>query len=308
MPEMATEALFCPLASLPQILSRKDHMGFLQDHSLAFSQETGPGWISYDPRQITVVGANDSFKPTSEVSPVIDVKKQVFTVRSLSDITLLCKALKKPVVLCTTRRQHSTTSRSVVGSNATLTDNAFGFDMDFVLILPRGSLVEELVKTLRSVRRMVRKNKTFCVTVDLKKVFEKITPAKHLEFSSREFATWCNSSFWITNFHRPLHSLTGFNSVFFWTLMLPFSWFVAAPYRAVRRCICRDLRVHLGLDLKLAASPQDAVLVHVCRSNAQMVPAGEYRKTGMYFTQAIGTVQDLKPFFRNEISTATLES
>lgn len=298
-PKMRNEVLFCPVASLPRLfrLSRDERIRRLQG-CLEFSEKTGPGWIKYNPHKITVITANDSFKPMWEATPTAHVNKQIFRVKHLSDIPALYTTLMKPTLMCVTRRQHCATGSTVNGPAAEkISDNAFGFDIDFALIFPPGSLLNELAETFQNVWKMVKKGKRFCIMVDLKKVLRRITPTKQCDLSSLEFVTWYNGAFWITNFSKPYHSLMYVNNVFFWTFMCPYSWFLAAPYRIFRKAVCKDSYVDLSFCLKFTAEPDDLVLVHICFTNKILSP-GEYGKTAQSFTPGTSKAKDLKLFFR----------
>ena len=73
-----------------------------------------PGWIEYNAERITVLSCNDSFCPMSQVNTMVDVKKQMVSLRIEADLSELSNILEKPVLMCVTRRHHYPNAKTLL--------------------------------------------------------------------------------------------------------------------------------------------------------------------------------------------------
>ena len=307
--KMHKAVLFCPLTCLRRFVVKNNHQEseMLQD-CFQFDNEVQPGWIQYDPQEITVLACNDSLRPLGPVNDIVDVNKQMISVKNEAELEILRGFLAKPVMMCVTRRHQcpdiANTSRSD-SMTENLSLNLFerelrsmnGFDIDFAVIFPPGVVKDLITETLEKVKDKIDAKRKYCFTVDLKEMMKKLTPPELQDQDSFEYVSWHNTAFWITNHSKPHHSLMYVNGLLFWTVLFPFSLFVALPYRVIRKISCKDAHVDLQTALKFTAEPKETVAVYVWF--LERPPPGAYIKHAKDFSARTATVAELKPFVQD---------
>ena len=304
---MYKAVVFCPVTCLRRFAMKRDQESKMLKGFFSFDTEVKPGWIEYDPERITVLSCNDSFCPMGQVSTLVDVKKQMVSLRNEADLSELSNILEKPVLMCVTRRHHCPNAKTLLSESEKnlLSLNQMqrelssvsGFDIDFVVIFPPGVLREKIDESLEIIRRKIKARKKYCIRVDIEQMMREITPTQLLEEDSLEFVSWHNTAFWLTNHCKPHHSLMYINSFIFWVLLFPFSLCVALPYRLTRRIFCEDSHVDLKTALEFTADVKDTVAVYVWFTEKPL--PGAYQKHGKYFSVRATTVAELKPFVQN---------
>lgn len=85
--------IFCPLTCLRRYIIKKQ---FRESHKLQdcfqFEEEVKPGWIQYNPNEITVISCNDSLRPLVQCDDILDLNKQMVTVKNESDLLKCIRA------------------------------------------------------------------------------------------------------------------------------------------------------------------------------------------------------------------------
>ena len=95
--------IFCPLTCLRRYIIKKQ---FRESHKLQdcfqFEEEVKPGWIQYNPNEITIISCNDSLRPLVQCDDILDLNKQMVTVKNEYDLLKFKSMLNKPVLMCVT--------------------------------------------------------------------------------------------------------------------------------------------------------------------------------------------------------------
>ena len=110
---------FCPISSLPD-LAEKGKIPCLAG-SLVFDVEVKPGWIHYNPIEVTLLSCNEMFKPIYPVPDICRTQEHTIKLVAKRDYESLVAMFTKPVIMCVTRRQEEEAMLS-------------GFDMDFIVV------------------------------------------------------------------------------------------------------------------------------------------------------------------------------
>lgn len=295
---------FCPVTCLPSLVIKKsgDDSQKLKD-CFCFDDEVKPGWIQYDPKKITVLSCNDIFSPLGEVSEIVNVHKQMISVKNEANMKDLSNILEKPILMCVTRRHQfgSTTKTASSDSVENFLQKELtsinGFDIDFAVIFPPEVLRDKINESLKTMKRKVLKGKKFCIMIDIKRILQELTPTNLQDKDSLEYVSWHNTAFWLTNHSKPFHSLTYVNGFLFWVVLFPFSLFIALPYRLTRRLMCYDTREDLHTTLKFTAEREDMVAVHVWF--LERPSPGAYKKNSKLFSVFATKVSELKPLVQD---------
>ena len=301
MQENPQSVLFCPVASLFSLSFSGpcDEDSKMLSGCFRFSSEVDPGWIQYNPDKITVITSNDMFKPLGKPRDIVQPKKQMIKIVTQDDISTLEDTLEKPVLLCVTRRQHfAPVDVSLPDSKIRNRCTVSGFDIDFAVIFPPALLKQKLKRTLELTRINLAKKRKFCFMVDFRQVLEELTPQELQDSCSLEYVSWHNTAFWLTNHSKPHHSLMYINNVLFWTALFPYAFFVALPYRAGRRFLCKDERLALRNPMKFKAGQVDERVV-VCLWSNEAPPPGAYSKHIDRFSITAAHLNWLRPFLRD---------
>lgn len=305
---MYKAVVFCPVTCLRRFVLKNNHRESqtLQD-CFHFDDEVEPGWIQYDPQKITVLSGNDSLRPMGQVNDIVDVKKQMLSVKKEDDLGILKDILEKPVLLCVTRRHQCPNTEAVRSDSETenlslnLVERELrsmnGFDIDFAVIFPPGVLGKHIAKLVENAREKIAAKKKYCFKVDINQMMKELTPSEQQDADSLEYVSWHNTAFWLTNYCKPHHSLMYVNGLLFWTVLFPFSLFVALPYRVIRKIACKDSQMDLKTALKFTADPKDTVAVYVWF--VERPPPGDYKKNAKHFFARATTVAELKPFVQD---------
>lgn len=305
---MHKAVLFCPVTCLRRFLIKRDEQSQMLKGCFYFDTEVKPGWIEYDPQKITVLSYNDSFCSMGQVNTIVDVKKQMISVKNEADFNQLSDILEKPVLMCVTRRHHCPNSKALCSeSEKNLSSlnpeqrelrSMNGFDIDFALIFPPGVLREKISESLRKIRKKIAERKKYCFRVDVGQMMQELTPTELQDPSSLEFVSWHNTAFWLTNHCKPHQSLMYVNGFLFWVVLFPFAVFVALPYRLSRRIFCEDSCVDLPkAPLKFTAEAKDTVAVYIWFAERPL--PGAYKKHAKLFSVRATTVAELKPFVQD---------
>lgn len=296
---------FCPVTCLNRFLIKEsdDESQKLKD-CFYFDTEVKPGWIQYDPEKITVLSCNESFRPVGEVSGIVNVHKQVISVKNAANMRDLSDILEKPVLMCVTRRHQCANTEKTPSSDSeivqrelTFMNTVNGFDIDFAVIFPPGVLREQISESLTIMRKKITKGKKYCIKIDIKRMMQELTPTELQDKDCLEFVSWHNTAFWLTNHCKPRHSLMYVNGFLFWAVLFPFSLFVALPYRVTRRVMCKDTHTDLITKLQFTAEADDIVAVYVWFM--ERPPPGAYKKYAKYFSLRASKVAELKPFVQD---------
>ena len=295
------EVLLCPAASLYSLSVSVpgDEDGEMLKRCFKFGSEVGPGWIGYNPDKITVITSNDMFRPMGKHSEIIQPKKKMIRVKNQDDILKLEGLLEKPVLMCVTRRQNCGAPIDLFPSD---TENfsrstVSGFDIDFAVIFPAAFLKQALKEKLELIRLYIAKQQKFCLMFDLSQVFKELTPQELRDADCLEYVSWHNTTMWLKNHCKPHHSLMNINNFLFWTALFPFSFFLALPYRAGRRLLCKDRRVMLRSPMKFKVGSADDLVV-VCVWTNDAPPPGEYNKHIDQFALSTAQLDSLSPLLR----------
>ena len=273
----------------------------------AFDTEVKPGWIEYNPQKITVLSCNDSFRSLGQVNTIVDVKKQMISVRNEADLHEFSDILEKPALMCVTRRHHcpnsktlcSESEKSLLSLNPDQRErrSMSGFEIDFTVIFPPGVLRKKIGENLKKIKKKIAERKRYCFRVDVGEMMQELTPTELQDLGSLEFVSWHNTALWLTYHCKPHHSLMYVNGFLFWAVLFPFALFVALPYRLGRRIFCQDSRVDLKTPMKFTAEAKDLVAVNMWF--AESPPPGANKKHAKHFSVRATTVAELKPFVQD---------
>ena len=286
---------FLPVSSLPRVCELN-----LLKGSFVFEENFTPGWIKYDSSKVTVISSNYLFEPLYSVAPIFDTKKQVFNVDKVEDVNILEQMLNKTLIMCVTRRQqcmNETPERDVEMKFKGVLTN-IGFDIDFVMLFPPSAIRHYISEILALIRSNILKRKKFCVKVDFTKTLNELILTENSRVTSDEFVSWHNCSFWITNYCKPRHTLMYVNSTIFWTQMFPYSFFVALPYRLVRKTQCKDYVRELRVQLMFDAKPDENLLV--CLWSTENNSPGDHNTFASAFSLGITTANCLILLIQHE--------
>ena len=304
---MNKAVVFCPVTCLRRFVMKHKQGSEMLTGCFHFDAEVKPGWIEYDPEKITVLSCNDSFCPIGQVNTMVDVKKQMISLKNEADLSEFSSILEKPVLMCVTRRHHCPNAKTLLlESEKNLSSlnpmqrelsSMNGFDIDFAVIFPPSVLREKINESLKTIGRKIEARKKYCIRVDIEQMMRELTPTQLQNEDSLEFASWHNTAFWLTNHCKPHHSLMYINGFIFWVVLVPFSLFVALPYRLTRRIFCEDSHIDLKTVLKFTADAKDIIAVHVWFTEKPQ--PGAYRRHGKYFSVRATTVSELKPFVQD---------
>lgn len=296
------KVLFCPVGSLfsLSISEPLDEDSQMLSGCFQFSSEVKPGWIQYDPNKITVITSNEMFSPVGSPSSIVQPKKQILQLVTEDDVSTLKILLEKPVLLCVTRRHQFDNPIDVSPMDTDVSNRCTvsGFDIDFAVVFPPALLKEKLKETLELIRVYIKKKRKFCVTIDLKQVLKELTPQELQESDSKEYVSWHNTAFWLTNHCKPYHSLMYVNTVLFWTTLFPYALFVALPYRAGRRLLCKDKHLAVRIPMKFTYGHVDDKVVVFLWTN-DPPPPGEYNRNTNRFSITAAHLNWLRPFLRD---------
>lgn len=94
---------FSPISSLPDLV-RNGKLPPLAN-SLLFDLEVKPGWIRYNPKDVTVLSCNEMFEPIYQVPAICHKQDQTIKIDTKADFESLVSMFKKPIIMCVTRRQ-----------------------------------------------------------------------------------------------------------------------------------------------------------------------------------------------------------
>lgn len=111
---MDNAVIFCPVTCLRCLVIKRIQESQMLKDCFYFDTEVKPGWIEYNPERITVLSCNDSFCPMSQVNTMVDVKKQMVSLRIEADLSVLSNILEKPVLMCVTRRHHCPNAKTLL--------------------------------------------------------------------------------------------------------------------------------------------------------------------------------------------------
>ena len=294
------KVLFCPVGSLFSLSISEPLDGQMLSGCFQFSSEVKPGWIQYDPNKITVITSNEMFSPVYSPSSIVQPKKQMLQLVTEDDVSTLKILLEKPVLLCVTRRHQFDNPIDVSPMDTDVSNRCTvsGFDIDFAVVFPPALLKEKLKETLELIRVYIKKKRKFCVTIDLKQVLKELTPQELQESDSKEYVSWHNTAFWVTNHCKPYHSLMYVNTVLFWTTLFPYALFVALPYRAGRRLLCKDKHLAVRIPMKFTYGHVDDKVVVFLWTN-DPPPPGEYNRNTNRFSITAAHLNWLRPFLRD---------
>ena len=248
------EVLMFPITSFPYILNSKPELqeSFLLDFNVR------PGWIVYNPNAVTVLSRNEMFQPVYELAPIWNAEKQVFKVKCFEDLEALKEMLEKPLVFCITRRQEC---EAMVN----------GFDTDFVIVLhPKDpKIAKQINRVFDQVKKRLSSGQKFCLKIAFDDLCDELTKT---EFKNLVY--WLNCEFYITNHSTPCQFLQ-LNSWQLWLLMFPVFLVVSLPYRAVRKTLIHDDKIHLHFRLVLKFCPETILVLHFYSANSRPSP-GRY--------------------------------
>lgn len=223
---------FCPVSSFPDLVG-KGQLPFLTD-SLVFDLEVQPGWIHYNPKEMTVLSCNEMFEPIYTVPSICCPVDHTIKIEAKADYESLVSMFKKPIIMCVTRRQEDEAMIS-------------GFDTDFIVVLnpsdPR--VAQELSKVTEFVEKQLLKRRKFYLTIDLSEKLEELSP---LDF--KKHIMWLNCAFHVTNFRAP-NPVLYLNGFCLWCLLLPCCITVALPYRLYRKLRSVDKKMDLNVQFCL---------------------------------------------------------
>lgn len=303
---MDNAVIFCPVTCLRCLVIKRIQESQMLKDCFYFDTEVKPGWIEYNPERITVLSCNDSFCPMSQVNTMVDVKKQMVSLRIEADLSVLSNILEKPVLMCVTRRHHCPNAKTLLleSEKNLLSLNPMQRELIKAIYervwhwlccdLPTWCLREKINESLKIIKRKIETRKKNCIRVDIEQMMRELTPTQLQNEDSLEFVSWHNTAFWLTNHCKPHHSLMYINGFIFWVVLFPFSLFAALPHRLTRRIFCEDSRINLKTALKFTANSKDTVAVYVWFTEKPL--PGTYRKHGKYFSLREITVFELKPF------------
>lgn len=253
----------CPISSLPDLVDAGKLPGLAD--GLAFDMEVKPGWIHYNPNEVTVLSCNEMFNPIYPVPRICRTQDHTIKIDTKCDFDSLVAMFTKPIILCVTRRQE---------------DEAMfnGFDMDFIVVFsPKDPAVaEELSRITEYVEKKLRKRKKFFLTIDLSERLDEISPLDY-----KKHILWLNCVFHVTNFHAPNPILT-LNILYLWCVLLPCCIAIALPYRFCRRLRCVDKKMDLNVQFCLEATDSAPLLLHFFSGRPPL--PGRYRTQSHKFS------------------------
>lgn len=247
---------YFPMSSFPNLIET-GQLSSLKAGCFVFDLEVKPGWIHYNPNEVTVLSCNEMFRPLFPVSSVCQIQEQTLSINTQREFETLQEMFSRPIVLCATRRQEEEAT-------------ANGFDTDFVIVIdPADSrIAQELIRITELVREKLRRRKKFYLTIDLMDKLDELSPLEY-----RKHILWLRCGFYITNFSAPCAIL--YRDAFcIWYFVVPCCLLVAAPYRVYRKLRCTDRRVDLNCRLVLKMSYAVPLILH-CFSTDRPFP-GRY--------------------------------
>ena len=109
----------------------------------------------------------------------------------------------------------------------------------------------------------------FCLKIDFADLCDELTKT---EFKNLVY--WLNCEFYITN-HSPPCQFLQLNSWQLWLLMFPVFLVASLPYRAVRRTLIHDDKIHLQFRQVLKFCPETVLVLHFYSANSRPSP-GRY--------------------------------
>jgi len=196
--------VFCPISSLPELV-KKGRIPCLPE-SLVFDVEVKPGWIHYNPNEVTVLSCNEMFEPIYPVPDIWRTQEHTMKLNTKRDYENVVAMFTKPIIMCVTRRQEDEAMLS-------------RFDIHFIVVF---SLSDPACCTrtfenlwIRRKASLEAKKKNFFSPLDLNCVFH------------------------VTNFDAPNPVLT-LDIFYLWCILLPCCIAVALPYRLCRKLRCAD--------------------------------------------------------------------
>ena len=272
-PSSNAGVFFCPISSLPDLVG-KGKLPSLTN-SLLFDLEVKPGWIHYNPNEVTVLSCNEMFEPIYPVPSICHTEEHTIKLDKKADYERLVSIFNKPIIMCVTRRQE---------------DEAMinGFDTDFIVVLdpsdPR--FAQELSQITRFVEKQVHKGKNFYLTIDLSERLDELSP---LDF--KKHIMWLNCTFHITNFHAP-NSVMTLTGLYIWCLLFPCCIAIALPYRIYRKLRCVDKKMNLNVRFCLGVTESVPLALHFF-SDRHALP-GRYQTQGHGFHLRACPASELK--------------
>ena len=157
---MYKAVVFCPVTCLRRFVIKRDQESEMLKGCFSFRHrsETRMDWVR--PRE------NHSFYPATTVSvqwvrwtPLWTWKSKWYHWRNEADLSELSNILKKPVLMCVTRRHHCPNAKTLLLESeknfSSLSpvqrelSSMNGFDIDFAVIFPPGVLKENIDKSLK---------------------------------------------------------------------------------------------------------------------------------------------------------------
>lgn len=260
-----------PISSLPFVVENRKEYRYLRN-SLCFSTKIEAGWISYNPNKLTVLSNNESFDPLYPTPNIIDLEKQIIHVTNQHELRQLEFMFTKPALMCATRRQTDGTGLE-------------GFDTDFVLVSnPLDPLVAHHFQTIKDyVRRKIKDNKKFFITIDFSHVLNDILP-----WNFKRYVFWFNTEFYVTNHCKP-NPFLSLDTVIACCIMTPVALLVSLPYKVYRKSICQDETFQLDVRLSLEYNDHSPLILH-------------------FFTQYVPVTRQRKDKYKNEIFSSLCSS
>ena len=250
----------CPVSSLPFLIEDETIPG-LRD-GFSFDSEVKPGWISYDPNQVTLLSCNEMFQPIYSLPAICNTEEQTLSIKTKQDLDELLEMFKKPIFMCVTRRQED---------EAMIT----GFDMDFVISFDPGRdprTAHELWKITDFVEQKMQRRQKFYLKVDLARKLDEISPLK-----LKNDVMWLNSAFFITNYCKP-NTVMYLDIPCLWFLMFPCCIFISLPYRLWRRIRSEDKTSEPHVRFSLKSNSSVPLVIHFFHAVTERPQPGRYSK------------------------------
>lgn len=241
--------VFCPISSLPELV-KKGRIPCLPE-SLVFDVEVKPGWIHYNPNEVTVLSCNEMFEPIYPVPDIWRTQEHTMKLNTKRDYENLVAMFTKPIIMCVTRRQEDEAMLS-------------RFDIHFIVVfsLSDPAVARELSRISEYVEKHLWKRKNFFLTIDFSERLDEISPLD------------LNCVFHVTNFHAPNPVLT-LDIFYLWCILLPCCIAVALPYRLCRKLRCADEIMDLNAQFYLQATDSVPLALHIFSKRPP--PPGRYR-------------------------------
>lgn len=147
------DLFFCPISSLPKLV-KKGKIPCLAE-GLVFDVEVKPGWIHYNPNEVTVLSCNEMLESIYPVPDICRTQEHTIKLDTKRDYDSLVAMFTKPIIMCVTRRQEDEAMLS-------------GFDMDFIVVFSPSdpTVAQELSRITEYVEKQLRKRKKFFFTID----------------------------------------------------------------------------------------------------------------------------------------------